>query len=195
MGSSSRGSGPLPDRMCWWRAGVPPLESVLAQPTCHLRRCVGPLPTLQSTMWRRVMSTDWWPHWRTSKSGVPRAWLQPMIFGEYGGPGNGERRWREPAYEPVAHLCASIVPGHAELAALSRLGLGLLVAGLVWPSKIRVQTREKDSLRSGPRAWGARGPGRQARQASRPPLPRRYKPIARKGQQAAAGLGKALQRP
>ena len=186
VGSSSRGSGPLPDGMCWWRQVCPRrrhgLESVLAQPTCHLRRCVRPLPALQSTMWRRVMSTDWWPHWRTNKSGATRAWLQPMIFGEFGGPGNGasgagESRpmnpwqggrqrsgtlcpghgarygsgwvlWRQASrtsillVQPVASqpcsyaihatdLCVLIVPGHAGLAAFTRLGLGLLVAGLV----------------------------------------------------------------
>ena len=288
VGSSSRGSGPLPDRMCWWRLVCPRrrhgLESVLAQPTCHLRRFVGPLPALQSTMWRRVMSTDWWRHWRTSKSGVTRAWLQPMVFGECGGPGSGASvagesqpmgahcgsgwaPWRQASrtsillVQPVdslpcscairaTDLCASIVPGHAELAALSRLGLGLLVAGLVWPSKISVQTMDEDSLRSGNPGFGGRrapqigfaggsvascprrppgrglclcflqpgggdpgcGPwqrararsadedslvlvhsaalaGRQARQ-SRPPLPRRYKPVPLHGrvrQQAAAG--------
>ena len=56
VGSSSRGSGLLPDGMCWWRLVYPRrrhgLESVLAPHTCHLGRCVRLPPALRSTMWR-----------------------------------------------------------------------------------------------------------------------------------------------
>ena len=48
--------------------------------------------------------------------------------------------------------CALIAPGRAELAALSRLALALLGAGLVLPSGTSVQTMDKDGLRSGPQA-------------------------------------------
>ena len=152
--------------------------------------------------------------------------------------------------------CALIAPGHAELAALSRLTLALLGAGLVLPSGTSVQTMDKDGLGSGPQALGGEGPqavsvrvaqwraahgvrldedfafafcsleeatrdagpevavawqqararsaegdslalvhaaalaGWQVSQASRPPLPRRYKPVPLHGrvrQQAAVG--------
>ena len=152
--------------------------------------------------------------------------------------------------------CALIAPGRAELAALSRLALALLGAGLVLPSGTSVQTMDKDGLGSGPQALGGEGPqavsvrvarwraahgvrldedfafafcsleeatrdagpevavawqqararsaegdslalvhaaalaGRQVSQASRPPLPRRYKPVPLHGrvrQQAAVG--------
>ena len=116
----------------------------------------------------------------------------------------GERRWREPAYEPVAgreaairdpvvararrtlwfwlgsleaglepvdslpcscairatDLCALTVPGHAELAALSQLGLGLLVASLLWPSKTSCKPWTRTAWGVDPRLWGARGPRR-----------------------------------
>ena len=51
-------------------------------------------------------------------------------------------------------LYISIVLGHAEFAALSRLGLGLLVAGQIWPSRTSVQTMAKDGLGSGPQVLG-----------------------------------------
>ena len=79
VGSSSRGSGPLPDGMCWWRLVYlrrrHGLESVLAPHTCHLTRCVRPHPALRSTMWRRATSIHWWRRWQTSKSGATRVWL------------------------------------------------------------------------------------------------------------------------
>ena len=54
--------------------------------------------------------------------------------------------------------CALIAPGRAELAALSRLALALLGAGLVLPSGTSVQTMDKDGLESGPQALGGEGP-------------------------------------
>ena len=78
VGSSSRGSGPLPDGMCWWRPVYfrrwHGLELVPAANACQLRRCVRPRPASRLTMWRR--------------SGATRVWLQPMIFGKCGGYGN-----------------------------------------------------------------------------------------------------------
>ena len=300
VGSSSRGSGPLPDGMCWWRPVYlrrwHGLELVPAAKACQLRRCVRPRPASRLTMWRRATSIDWWRCWQTSRSGATRVWLQPMIFGKCGGYGNkasdaggnqhmspwqGERQrsatlwpgqaahygfgWAlsrqasrtsillaQPEDSPLCSCatyatasCALIAPGRAELAALSRLALALLGAGLVLPSGTSVQTMDKDGLGSGPQAlvahWRAAhgvrldedfafafcsleeatrdaGPevavawqqararsaegdnlalvhaaalaGRQVSPASRPPLPRRYKPVPLHGrvrQQAAVG--------
>ena len=293
-GSSSRGSGPLPDGMCWWRPVYlrrwHGLELVPAANAFQLRRCVRPRPASRLTMWRRATSIDWWRCWQTSRSGATRVWLQPMIFGKCGGHGNeasgaggnqhmspwqgGRQRsatlwpgqaahygfgWAlsrqvsrtsillaQPVDSPLCSCatyatasCALIAPGHAELAALSRLALALLGAGLVLPSKTSVQTMDKDGLGSGPQALGGEGPfgwlsgelpmasawtrtlpllsvavawqqararsaegdslalvhaaalaGRQVSQASRPALPRRYKPVPLHGrvrQQAAVG--------
>ena len=91
-GSSSRGSGPLPDGMCWWRPVYlrrwHGLELVPAAHAFQLRKCVRPRPTSRLTMWRRATSIDWWRCWQTSRSGATRVWLQPMIFGKCGGHGN-----------------------------------------------------------------------------------------------------------
>ena len=89
-------------------AGVPAWARVSA---CTAYLCVRPPPALRSTMWRRATSTDWWPLWRTSKSGATRGWLQPMIFDlwrVWRTWQRGERRWREPAKEPVAGREAAI---------------------------------------------------------------------------------------
>ena len=75
--------------------------------------------------------------------------------------------------------CALIAPGRAELAALSRLALALLGAGLVLPSKTSVQTMDKDGLGSGPQALGGEGPQAVAGQPSF--SPRRYKPVRLSG--------------
>ena len=287
-GSSSRGSGPSLDGMCWWRPVylrrwhglelVPAAEEVRQASSdltvddvapSHINRLVAVLADQQERGNPRLATADdFWQVWRT--------WQR------------GERRWREPAYEPgretairdpVARAgrtlwfwlgsieaglenlyspcaavdsplcscatyatasCALIAPGHAELAALSRLALALLGAGLVLLSGTSVQSMDKDD----PRLWGARGPkqcpfgwlsgelpmasawtrtgggdsrcrsrlgsrlgharprgglalvhaaalaGRQVSQASRPPLPNRYKPVPLHGrvrQQAAVG--------
>ena len=203
VGSSSRGSGPLPDGMCWWRPVYlrrwHGLELVPAANAFQLRRCVRPRPASRLTMWRRATSIDWWRCWQTSRSGATRVWLQPMIFGKCGGHGNeasgaggnqhmspwqGERQrsatlwpgqaahygfgWAlsrqasrtsillaQPVDSPLCSCatyatasCALIAPGRAELAALSRLALALLGAGLVLPSGT------KDGLGSGPQALG-----------------------------------------
>ena len=91
-GSSSRGSGLLPDGMCWWRPVYlrrwHALELVPAAHTFQLRKCFRPRPASRSTMWRRATSIDWWRCWQTSRSGATRVWLQPMIFGKCGGYGN-----------------------------------------------------------------------------------------------------------
>ena len=198
-GSSSRGSGPLPDGMCWWRPvylrSWHGLELVPAANAFQLRKCVRPRPASRLTMWRRATSIDWWRCWQTSRSGAARVWLQPMIFGKCGGHGNeasgaggsqhmspwqgGRQRsatlwpgqgahygfgWAlsrqasrtsillaQPVDSPLCSCatyatasCALIAPGHAELAALSRLALALL--GLVLPSQTSVQTMDKDGL-------------------------------------------------
>ena len=213
VGSSSRGSGPLPDGMCWWRPVYlrrwHGLELVPAANACQLRRCVRPRPASRLTMWRRATSIDWWRCWQTSRSGATRVWLQPMIFGKCGGYGNkasdaggnqhmspwqGERQrsatlwpgqaahygfgWAlsrqasrtsillaQPVDSPLCSCatyatasCALIAPGRAELAALSRLALALLGAGLVLPSGTSVQTMDKDGLGSGPQALVGEGP-------------------------------------
>ena len=92
VGSSSRGSGPLPDGMCWWRPVYlrrwHGLELVPAANAFQLSRCVRPRPASRLTMWRRATSIDWWWCWQTSRSGATRVWLQPMIFGKCGGHGN-----------------------------------------------------------------------------------------------------------
>ena len=205
-GSSSRGSGPLPDGMCWWRPVYlrrwHGLELVPAAHAFQLRKCVRPRPTSRLTMWRRATSIDWWRCWQTSRSGATRVWLQPMIFGKCGGHGNeasgagGSQHmspWRggrqrsgtlwpgqgahygfgwalsrqasrtsillaQPVDSPLCSCatyatasCALIARGHAELAALSRLALALLGAGLVLPSWIR-------TAGSGPQALGGEGP-------------------------------------
>ena len=214
VGSSSRGSGPLPDGMCWWRPVYlrrwHGLELVPAAANAfQLRRCVRPRPASRLTMWRRATSIDWWRCWQTSRSGATRVWLQPTIFGKCGGHGNeasgaggnqhmspwqGERQrsatlwpgqaahygfgWAlsrqasrtsillaQPVDSPLCSCatyatasCALIAPGRAELAALSRLALALLGAGLVLPSGTSVQTMDKDGLGSGPQALGGEGP-------------------------------------
>ena len=229
-GSSSRGSGPLPDGMCWWRPAYlrrwHGLELVPAANAFQLRKCVRPRPASRLTMWRRATSIDWWRCWQTSRSGATRVWLQPMIFGKCGGHGNeasgaggsqhmspwqgGRQRsatlwpgqgahygfgWAlsrqasrtsillaQPVDSPLCScatyataLCALIAPGHAELAALSRLALALLGAGLVLLSGTSVQTMDKDGLGSGPQALGGEGP--QGSASRRPwARPRRASP-------------------
>ena len=104
-GSSSRGSGPLPDGMCWWRPVYlrrwHGLELVPAAHAFQLRKCVRPRPTSRLTMWRRATSIDWWRCWQNSRRGATRVWLQPMIFGKCGGHGN-EASGAGGSPEPVA---------------------------------------------------------------------------------------------
>ena len=190
VGFSSRGSGPLPDGMCWWRLVCPRrrhgLESVLAQPTCHRRRCVGPLPALRSTMWRRVMSTGWWPHWR--KSGV-------MVFGECGGPGNrasgaglGSLEAGLENYILLVHSYSAPVPHVPPLCVLRLyqampslpplVGWGLVCWWRVWFGPRRSQCSSMKATGMRARTWP-------------PPLPRRYKPVPLHGTR----LGRALHRP
>ena len=121
VGSSSRGSGPLPDGMCWWRPVYlrrwHGLELVPAANACQLRRCVRPRPASRSTMWRRATSIDWWRCWQTSRSGATRVWLRPMIFGKSGGYGNkasdaGGSRHMSP-WQGERQRSATLWPGQA----------------------------------------------------------------------------------
>ena len=184
--------------MCWWRPVYLRSACLSAEEVrqassdltvddvapSHINRLVAVLADQQERGNPRLATADdLWQVWRT--------WQR------------GERRWREPAYEPVAgretairqgahygfgwalsrqasrtsilHAqpvdsplcscatyatasCALIAPGHAELAALSRLALALLGAGLVLVSGTLVQTMDKDGLGSGPQALGGEGP-------------------------------------
>ena len=99
---------------------------------------------------RLATADDLWQVWRT--------WQR------------GERRWREPAYEPVAGRETAIRDPVARagrtlwfwlgsiVAALTRLALALLGAGLVLVSGTSVQTMDKDGLGSGPQALMGEGP-------------------------------------
>ena len=249
VGSSSRGSGPLPDGMCWWRPVYlrrwHGLELVPAANAFQLRRCVRPRPASRLTMWRRATSIDWWRCWQTSRSGATRVWLQPMIFGKCGGHGNeasgaGGNQHMSP-WQGERQRSATLWPGQAAHYgfgwALSRQAsrTSILLAQPVdsqalggegpqgvahWRAAHGVRldedfafafcSLEEATRDAGPevavawqqaRARSAEGDslalvhaaalaGRQVSQASRPPLPRRYKPAPLHGrvrQQAAVG--------